>query len=114
MIDLNTLIPRDSNLQLVAGLNINDRGEIVGDGVPSGFPLNTDLFGHLFVLIPCDESHPNIQGCDYKPVDATGLVDGVPSNTAEGNTNMTPTEINGRIRAILSLRNRRFRSLQPR
>ena len=109
MIDLNTLIPHDSNLQLVAGLNINDRGEIVGDGVPSGFPLNTDLFGHLFVLIPCDESHPNIQGCDYKAVDANGLADGVPSNTAAA----TGTERNGRIRAILSLRNHRFRSFQP-
>lgn len=36
MVDLNTLIPAGSSLQLIDATNINDRGEIVGDGVPSG------------------------------------------------------------------------------
>jgi probable HAF family extracellular repeat protein len=63
MIDLNTLIPHNSSLQLLAGLNINDRGEILGVGVPPGVPPNTDLFGHQFLLIPCDRDHSDVEGC---------------------------------------------------
>ena len=51
MVDLNTLIPPNSGLELVAADNINERGEIVGVGVPARcFP---DSCGHLFLLIPC-------------------------------------------------------------
>jgi len=35
MVDLNTLIPADSSLQLTYAVAINDRGEIAGFGVPS-------------------------------------------------------------------------------
>jgi probable HAF family extracellular repeat protein len=50
MVDLNTLIPANSGLELVAADNINERGEIVGVGVPARcFP---DFCGHLFLLIP--------------------------------------------------------------
>jgi probable HAF family extracellular repeat protein len=63
MIDLNTLIPPGSGIQLTHSVSINDRGEISGDGVlPSGNH-------HAFVLIPCDENHPGIEGCDYSMVD---------------------------------------------
>jgi probable HAF family extracellular repeat protein len=60
MIDLDTLIPHNSSLQLLEGLNINDRGEILGVGVPPGVPPNTDLFGHQFLLIPCDRDHSDV------------------------------------------------------
>jgi probable HAF family extracellular repeat protein len=51
MVDLNNLIPANSGLELVAADNINERGEIVGVGVPARcFP---DSCGHLFLLIPC-------------------------------------------------------------
>jgi probable HAF family extracellular repeat protein len=51
MVDLNMLIPSNSGLELVAADNVNERGEIVGVGVPAGcFP---DFCGHLFLLIPC-------------------------------------------------------------
>jgi probable HAF family extracellular repeat protein len=61
MVDLNTLVPPGSNLLLGQALHINDRGEIVGDGVlPNGDH-------HAFVLIPCDEHHPGLDGCDYSP-----------------------------------------------
>jgi probable HAF family extracellular repeat protein len=63
MIDLDTLIPHSSSLQLLEGLNINDRGEILGVGVPPGVPPNTDLFGHQFLLIPCDRDHSDVEGC---------------------------------------------------
>jgi len=59
MLDLNTLIPANSGLELVAADNINERGEIVGIGVTGRcFP---DFCGHLFLLIPCAAS--DTQGC---------------------------------------------------
>src|SRR6266699_190455 len=59
MIDLNTLIPADSALNLVGAERINDRGEIVGTGLPPGvsihdFLLNESL-GHVYLLIPDGE-----------------------------------------------------------
>lgn len=60
MLDLNTLIPANSGLELVAADNINERGEIVGVGVPARcFP---DFCGHLFLLIPCAAG--DTQGCE--------------------------------------------------
>ncbi len=50
-IDLNSLIPSNSSLELVAAENINDRGEIVGVGVPGH--CFVDFCGHVFLLIPC-------------------------------------------------------------
>jgi len=64
MVDLNTLIPSNSSLQLLFAQNINDRGEIAGIGVPLGSPPNPDFFGHIFLLIPCDDDHSNDAGCD--------------------------------------------------
>ena len=74
MVDLNTLIPPGSSLQLVYAIGINDRGEIAGNGVPVGVPTappTQDTMSHAFLLIPCDEGHPNLEGCDYSLVDAT-------------------------------------------
>ncbi|HXJ88279.1 MAG TPA: hypothetical protein VMS18_15770 [Candidatus Binatia bacterium] len=45
MIDLNTVIPQGSGLQLTFAFNINDRGEILA---------KSDL-GHVVLLVPCDE-----------------------------------------------------------
>jgi hypothetical protein len=64
---LNALIPPDSALYLQFVQNINDRGEIAGMGVDSSG--NT----HAFLLIPCDEQHHGVEGCDYSQVDATTL-----------------------------------------
>jgi probable HAF family extracellular repeat protein len=63
-VDLNTLIPPNSSLTLITAWNINDRGEIGGDGATS----NGD--NHAFLLIPCDDAHPGIEGCDYSMVEA--------------------------------------------
>jgi probable HAF family extracellular repeat protein len=66
IVDLNTLIPPGSGVQLTNAFNINDRGEILAKAAPIGFTPNDDAdLGHLALLIPCDEQHPNIEGCDF-------------------------------------------------
>ena len=62
-VDLNTLIPPNPGLQLTTAPYINDPGEIAALGTLS----NGDL--HAFVLIPCDENHAEVEGCDYSEVE---------------------------------------------
>ena len=72
MVDLNSLIPPSSSLQLVFAFAINDEGEIVGVGVPLGCtPDSTNPCSHAFVLIPCSNDQPSIEGCDYSMVDTS-------------------------------------------
>ncbi len=73
MVDLNTLISSKSGFSVVLVRNINDLGEITGRGAPRGGD-NSDVCGHDYLLIPCDENHPNAEGCDYSLVDAGGAV----------------------------------------
>jgi probable HAF family extracellular repeat protein len=65
MVDLNTLVPPGSALYLTIPATINDRGEIAGVGVLA----NGDQ--HAFQLIPCDQHHPGIEGCDYSLVNVS-------------------------------------------
>jgi probable HAF family extracellular repeat protein len=83
MIDLNTLIPANSGLELVAADNINERGEIVGVGVPgSCFP---DFCGHLFLLIPCTAG--DTKDCEDKRESTSDAeVQSNPSPVANGST----------------------------
>ncbi len=66
MIDLNTLIPANSSLQLADAFNINDHGEITGLGTPLGVLAIPDGIGlHPFLLIPCGEG--TSQSCEGNP-----------------------------------------------
>jgi probable HAF family extracellular repeat protein len=65
MIDLNTLIPPGSSLELTIAVAINDRGEIAGFGVPVGCsPQDADTCGRAFVLVPCVTDQANTNSCD--------------------------------------------------
>jgi hypothetical protein len=91
MVELNTLIPPDSSLQIVWAIAINDRGEIAGIGAPQGIrPANIYTQGHAFLLIPCDENHPNVEGCDYSLVDAPAVAGRNPAPVTQRSTTATP------------------------
>ncbi len=81
--DLNTLVAGGSTMRLTGAFWINGQGEITGRGVPSGCN-NVDTCGHAFLLIPCDQNHPNIQGCDYS-------LAGTGTTTAQVSTTPTAT-----------------------
>jgi probable HAF family extracellular repeat protein len=68
MVDLNDLVS-GADMTLGGATGINDRGEITAVGVLA----NGDL--HAFLLIPCDENHPGIEGCDYTLADGSATVD---------------------------------------
>jgi probable HAF family extracellular repeat protein len=68
IVDLNTLVSAGSDIQLQLSYDINDKGQIAGFGASA----NGD--SHAFLLIPCDDDHPGIDGCDYSLVDASDLV----------------------------------------
>ena len=63
IVDLNTLVPTNSNVHVGKAIAINDRGEIVAWGLPS------DGSNHVVVLIPCDDDHAGVEGCDYSLVE---------------------------------------------
>jgi probable HAF family extracellular repeat protein len=84
MFDLNALIPPGSALHLQFVQKINDRGEIAGMGV--------DVSGntHAFLLIPCDENHSGVAGCDYSPVDAAAATRENPASFIQKPTTTAP------------------------
>ena len=111
--DLNLFLPPGTALQqLTDAYNINDRGEIVGLGVPPGCD---DEFacGRIFVLIPCDDESGDSDGCRDADLATSADKNSVASHSKTAvatQTNLTPSEMKDRIRALLSNRNRRFRS----
>jgi len=64
MVDLNTLVSSNSGLSAAGAIEINDSGEIVGSAVDANGNF------HAMLLIPCDDNHPAVEGCDYSPADA--------------------------------------------
>jgi len=106
MVDLNTLIPANSGLELVAADNINGRGEIVGIGVPAR--CFVDFCGHLFLLIPCAAG--DTQDCEAKGQGANAAVQSNPSPIAISSTSTqsrpTPKERVAAWRAQMAQRYR--------
>jgi probable HAF family extracellular repeat protein len=63
IIDLSALVLPGSAVTLIEAIFINDRGEIAALGKLS----NGDE--HALVLLPCDEDHADVEGCDYSDKD---------------------------------------------
>jgi probable HAF family extracellular repeat protein len=64
MVDLNTLIPPNSGITLYETVQINNRGEIAVNGA------DANGNNHAVLLIPCDEVHRGVEGCDDSMIDA--------------------------------------------
>jgi probable HAF family extracellular repeat protein len=101
MVDLNALILPNSALFLEITETINDQGEIAGTG------LDVNGNTHAFLAIPCDENHPNLEGCDYNRAEGSSAA------TAQGGAattavpqKLTASQIQNRIRALLMRPNR--------
>lgn len=98
IVDLNSLIPPGSGVQLNYATHINERGEITVFGA---FP-NGNSQGYL--LIPCDENHSGIEGCDYSLVEASAVPPAAPA-PHKGSRGVPP--------AVLWQRNNRFHFRSP-
>lgn len=64
--DLNALILEPSQLYIRYAYAINARGEIAVNGV------DHNGLEQAALLIPCDENHPGVEGCDYSMTGAGG------------------------------------------
>ena len=97
MVDLSKLVLPGSDITLTDAVTINDRGEIGGMGVlPNGDT-------HAYVLIPCDDDHADVEGCDYSMVDASFAQN---SNTAPRPAAMTQPSTLSPAQTVNQLRNR--------
>jgi probable HAF family extracellular repeat protein len=107
IVDLNTLVAPGSGVTVVNAFDINDRGEIAGNG----FLANGDV--RAVLLIPCDEDHPRLEGCDYDDVEpvtdaqvwSTQITQ---PSAAAGAVKLSPAERMARFRSMMAGRNRRF------
>jgi probable HAF family extracellular repeat protein len=101
--DLNTLVSPGSALHLTEGVDINERGEIVGSGcLPDG-----DC--HAVVLIPCDQNHPGVEGCDYTMVDAAEVSNDTSITRAPQSTQLSQEAIARIMSASRNPFQRRYR-----
>jgi len=111
IVDLNALVPSGSGVHLFAGFWTNDGGEIVAGGSPLVCDINAAC-GHAYVLIPCDENHPNVEGCDYNPVEAVTEPQVQPAqitqSPAVSPAKLSPAEMMTRFRSLGAGRNRRY------
>lgn len=107
-IDLNTLVAPGSGVTFLNPFNINDRGEIAGFGVLT----NGDA--RAILLIPCDENHEDVEGCDYEPVEVVTEAPVRSAQTTQAsaaaatNSKLSPAEMTARFRSMMARRNRRF------
>jgi uncharacterized membrane protein len=81
MVDLSTLVSPGSGMLFSEAHQINDRGEIAIGA------LDANGNNRAVLLIPCDENHPGVDGCDYNLVDAAtaapvGPVPAIPNPSA--------------------------------
>jgi probable HAF family extracellular repeat protein len=111
MVDLNTLIPPNSALELFIGSSINDRGEITGQALLA----NGDE--HVFVLIPCGEGD---ERCGHSSASTSAATERSPAPVTQNPTTLTqgsqsPSDRTVAMRARLAHRYpyRGFGTYQP-
>jgi hypothetical protein len=68
IINLNVFVPPGSGIDLEDVETITDRGELFGEA----FLDNGE--SRAFLLIPCDDNHRNVEGCDYSMMEESPAV----------------------------------------
>lgn len=106
LVDLNTLIPPSTPFFVFTASFISDQGEIAAFGALA----NGDQ--HAVLLIPCDENHPDVEGCDYSLVDPATSVEVQSAHVTEAPAaspaKLSPAQLMARFRSLQAGRNRRF------
>jgi probable HAF family extracellular repeat protein len=116
MVDLNSLVISTGGFSVTDAGYINDQGEIIGQGTPSGCS-DQGSCGHVYVMIPCDARHPGISGCDYSPVEISeeSEAKSAQGTRAPGATaserKLTPAETTARFRNLMMSRYSRSRAM---
>lgn len=93
MVDLNSLIPANSSLELATAFNINERGEILGYGVPPGSPTDDasiGFVGRLFLLIP---EEGDVNAANATEPAQTNVTADVQSSTTIAHVPLTPEKL---------------------
>jgi probable HAF family extracellular repeat protein len=85
LFDLNALIPLGSALSVTQTYTINNRGEIAGEG------RDGSGHDHALLLIPCDEDHADVEGCDYDLVEEAAATQQTPASVTQKQTTMAPS-----------------------
>ena len=105
MVDLNTVLVGNTDLHVYWAPFINENGVI------GAFALTPDLLqSHVVLLIPCDEEHPDVAGCDYREVTQTEAARARVPNGAGAPLLSAREAVYARIGAALAHRHRVFRS----
>jgi probable HAF family extracellular repeat protein len=100
MVDLNTLVSSSSGINVQGVATINDHGEIAAGGT------DANGNGHAVLLIPCDENHAGVEGCDYSLLDADAAARENPAPAIQKPTTAAP-----RVNNVGRMRRRRLGSL---
>lgn len=113
IVDLNTLVPPGTSIHVGGAAAINDLGEIVATG------LLANGNEHVVLLIPCDEDHPNLEGCACDPVDPSVAVQVRPTQATHASPagvsdlTLSAAETIAKNRSTMASRNRRLGGLIP-
>jgi probable HAF family extracellular repeat protein len=91
MVDLNTLISPNSPFFLYWAPFIDDHGEV------GAFGVLPDGDSHTVLLIPCDENHAGIEGCDYSMVEAPAAVAQTTPAVRNASSRMLPQSLMRRM-----------------
>jgi probable HAF family extracellular repeat protein len=104
--DLNTLISPSTPIFVFTASFISDQGEIAAFGALA----NGDQ--RAVLLIPCDENHPDLEGCDYSLVDPATSIGVQSAHTVEAPAaspaKLPPPELLARARSLQVGRSRRY------